>query len=104
MKTYEVKVTSQAELQMKEYLAYLLYVKLNEQAYESVRTDFHETVDQLALVADSMQDAEEYELAKRKLRKMYFRRHDYVMLYRIREDVVEILYVFHMSEDYVKKL
>lgn len=108
MMDYKVTVAPNAKEQMKQYLAYILFVFENEQAYESVKQDYYNTLKRLAKTAGMMRVPDEPELLERGLRRFHFEMHDYVILYRIKDGVTpplaEVAYIFHTSEDYIKNI
>ena len=107
MREYKVIIAPDAKEQMKRYLAYILFVLRNEQAYEAVKQDYYNTLKRLATTASIIRKPDEPELLERNLKKICFEKHNYVMLFRITdsdEPVAEVAKIFHTLEDYVKKL
>ncbi|MBQ6133787.1 MAG: type II toxin-antitoxin system RelE/ParE family toxin [Lachnospiraceae bacterium] len=104
MKIHKVTVVPEAKEKMREYLSYLLFVLQSEQAYDAVKKDYHDTIDELSKVAGAHQEPPEPELAERGLKRMHFLRHNYVMLYEMDGDEAVVDYIFHESEDYKNKL
>lgn len=104
MKTYKVVITDKAKFQLSLYLRYLKNDLKNPQAAKAVRDDFKETIKQLRNVAGSLKDCDNPNLAKRKLKKISFQRHDYVMLYRIEDNIATVVRIYHMLQDYENKI
>ena len=104
MKTYKVVITDKAKSQMSLYLRYLKHDLKNPQAAKAVRDDFKETIKQLRNVAGSLKYCENPNLAKKKLKKINFQRHDYVMLYRIEDNTATVVHIYHMLQDYENKM
>ena len=104
MDRYTVEITEEAEAQIAEYLEYLLFEFNSEQAYEAVRDDYYETLERLTKVAGRIPISDKPNLAKRKLRSIFFGKHDYVILYRLVGDVAEIIKIYHTLEDYENKV
>lgn len=104
MKKYKVIVAPEAEGQMKRYLAYILFVFQREDAYESVKADYRKTLKRLGDIAGSIEDPPDKKLADRGLKKITFKSHDYVMLFRVKDDTAEVAKIFHTREDYQNKL
>lgn len=104
MKNYEVKVTLEAKALVRERLLYILLELQNEQAYKAVKADYLQTLKRLSEMAGSIRDSEESELAKRNLKKIFFDKHDYLLLYRLNGFVAEVVGMFHMREQYWKKM
>ena len=104
MKEYKVKVVPMAKKKMRDYLTYLLMVCQREDSYEAVKNDYYETIDSLANVAGSLPEPLEPKLLQRGLKEIHFLHHKYKMLYRLKGDAAEVVYIFHDSEDYLNKL
>ncbi len=104
MKKYNVTIVPEAEAQLRKHLEYLLLVKQSEQAYNAVKEDYYETINTLSAVAGSIGEAAQHKLRIRGLKKMLFRKHQYVVLFYIEGDEVIITKIFHTSEDYLNKL
>lgn len=100
MKSYTVKITDKAEKMMEQYLAYLVYEKQNMQAAMAVSDDYDDTVEKLETVAGSFQYCDAADLRKREIRKIKFHRHDYILLYKIQEDIAVVEAVYHTLQDY----
>lgn len=105
MMKYNVKVTPDAEKDLKAYLTYLYNVKRNPQAVKNVIEDFNETANMLSAVASSIAEPDSEKLKARGLKRINFKRHNYFLLYYIgSDDVVYITNVFHNLEDFENKL
>lgn len=107
MKKYRIEIVPEAEEQLRKYLAYILFVLNNEQAYKAVKNDYYETLERLSELAGIIRDPDEPELLERGLKKIFFERHDYVILFRLREGrepIAEIVKIFHTLEDYPNKI
>ena len=72
MDEYSVEITEEAEAQIEEYLAYLLFDLNSEQAYEAVRDDYYNTLERLTKVAGMMPISDKPNLARRNLRAIFF--------------------------------
>ncbi len=104
MKKYNVTITPNVYDKLNQYLSYLLFVIKSKQAFDAVKKDFKETIEELSRVALSLQDPPEIELRKRNLKRIHFRRHKYILLYWLDGDEAVVVYIFHESEDYLNKL
>ena len=100
MRTYRVVVTDEAMLQMKEYLSYLKNDLANPQAAKSLRDDWKETRESLSVIAGSIGEPDNEKLVMRNLKKMHFKRHAYVMLFRLNGDIVEVVNIYHDLQNY----
>ena len=102
--TYGIKITRKAEEQLQRYLEYLIYKKKNMQAAVAVSKDFDETVDSLTNLAGVLRLCEDEDLRRRGIKKIFLKRHDYVLLYRIVKydgnAVAVIEAVYHTLQDY----
>ena len=104
MKKYKAVITKQAQVDLRGKLAYIRDRLKNPQAVQSVYDDYKLTRKALEEVAETIREPDSMELKKRDLRRVNFRTHNYFMLFRIRDDRVEITNIFHGSEDYENKL
>ena len=100
MKRYKVFVSFKAKEQLRAYLMYLKDVKKNPQAVDAVAEDFFQTIDELEHVAGSLKLADDEDLAKEWIRKIFLRKHDYVILYEIIDDEARVHAVYHTLQDY----
>ena len=101
--TYHVITTQRAENLMEEYLSYIVLKKRNMQAADAISIDYDETVDRLSDMAGSLKICDDEDLKQRGIRKIFMKRHGYVLLYRIGGDNKDIAYVeavYHTLQDY----
>ena len=80
MKKYRVRLTKEAREQLRHHLQYIHNVLKNAQAAKAVRDDLQETQKVLSEIADSIKQSDNPRLAKRGIKKIHLRRHNYVML------------------------
>lgn len=104
MKKYKAVITIQAQVDLRGKLAYIRNHLKNPQAVQSVYNDYKLTRNTLEEAADTVREPDSMELKKRELKRINFRTHNYFMLFRIRDDRVEITNIFHSSEDFENKL
>ena len=104
MKKFKVVITKQAQADLRGKLAYIRDHLKNPKAAQSVYDDYKLTRSTLEEVADTIREPDSVELKKRDLKRINFRTHNYFMLFRIRDDRVEITNIFHGSEDFENKL
>ena len=104
MNKYNVKITPEAKALVRERLLYILLELQNEQAYEAVKADYQNTLKRLSDMAGTIGDSKEPELVKRNLKKIFFKKHDYLLLFRVNGSVAEVIGMFHMREQYEKKV
>lgn len=104
MKKYKVVITKQAQDDLRGKLAYIRDHLKNPQAVQSVYNDYKLTRIALEEAAETIREPDSVELKKRDLKRINFRTHNYFMLFRIRDNRVEITSIFHGSEDFENKL
>ena len=104
MKTFHVFVTDEAKSDLQRYKNYLLYVKKSPQAAKNLLLDFREVRSRLESVAGSLKNPDSPKLRERKLKKINFTKHDYILLFRVEENKVFVTNVFHALEDYENKI
>ena len=102
MMTWRVITTEDVQNDLDNFVYYLLVEKLNEQAAVAVLDDYDETIEELAKVAGMMKTLEDPELGE--YRKIRLRRHDYYLLYRLKEDVAVVDRMFHDLQDLDKAM
>ncbi len=100
MKKYRVRLTKEAREQLRRHLQYIYNVLQNAQAAKAIRDDVRETQEALSEIADSIKSSDNPRLAKRGIKKIHLRRHNYVMLFHIDSDTVYVDYIFHGLQDY----
>ncbi len=89
-----------AEYQLKQILLYIQYKLRNPIAARNVRRDAKETKRKLTYLAESIKLCDEPELAKRGYRIIFFKKHNYFMLYRVDGNIVYIDAIFHGLQNY----
>lgn len=104
MKTYRVVITKQAQNDLRTKLAYIRNRLKNPQALRNVYEDYRETRKELEQTAGIIHEPESDALRSRNLKRINFRRHNYFMLFRMKDDRVEITNIFHGTEDFENKL
>lgn len=104
MKHYRVVVTKQAQMDLRDKLAYIRDYLKNPQAVQSVYDDYKQTRRVLEDTAGTIKEPENLKLKERGLKRVNFRKHNYFMLFRIVDNRVEVTDIFHGSEDYENKL
>ncbi len=100
MDLFDVIFSPKARRQLDDYIGYIQYVLLNEEAAKSVYNDAMETLDKLSKVAASLQYCKNSELREYKYRTILFRRHQYVMLYRVEGKTAYVDAVYHQKQNY----
>lgn len=97
---YKVVLTSTAKIQFKNIINYLLYEVGNQQAATNVINDFDNTISRLAHVAGSLKLCGDEILRAKGYRTIHFKKHQYLMVYTLDEDVAYIEGIYHDLQDY----
>ncbi len=100
MDLFNVIFSPKARGQLDDYIGYIQYVFLSEEAAKRVYDDAMETVEALSKVAASLQYCKNSELRAYGYRPIFFRRHQYVMLYRVEGKTAYVDAVYHQKQDY----
>ncbi|MBO4395014.1 MAG: type II toxin-antitoxin system RelE/ParE family toxin [Eubacterium sp.] len=101
---YNVKITKKAQIDLSDRIGYLKDVKKSTQAAKAVLEDYRQTRKILEDLAGAIAEPIDEELKKRGLKRINFRRHNYFMLFKIMNEDVIIVRIFHGLEDYTGKI
>ena len=104
MREYKYLVAEDAREDLRRHLNYIKRKFKNPQAIKNVRNDFAETVSSLVTAAGAIQEPSSEELKKRGLKRINMKKHDYFLLFRIKDDTAEVMRMFHFLEDFENKL
>lgn len=102
MDSFEVIIAPHALAQLDNYISYIQYTLFNETAAESVWRDAMETSEMLETVAGSLRMCKNQKLKELGYRPIFFRHHNYVMLYRVDHGIAYVDAVYHQLQDYEK--
>ena len=97
---YNVIIKPQPQHRLDMYIGYTLHVLKNKQAAKTIRDDAIATKRELAVVAPTLRYCENPVLKKLGYRKIVFRKHDFLMLYRIEDDKIIVDGMYHQLQDY----
>ena len=97
---YNVIVTEDAENELDQYIRYLLFDKVSEQAARNLLNDFEATKESLSNVAGSLKLCDNPKLRELGYHRINFLSHRYFMLYRIENGTVYVDNIFHELQDY----
>ncbi len=100
MDSFEVIISPKALSQLNDYIDYLQYTLLNDQAACNVWQDAMETRDQLSKVAGSLKFCTHPQLRKHGYHIIHFMRHHYIMLYRIEGKTAYVDAIYHELQNY----
>lgn len=100
MDSFNVVITDHALAQLERYIDYIQYVLLDEQAADSVALDAFETQERLQNLAGVLSPCKNDVLKSLGYHPMRFRKHKYVMLYRIEGKTAIVEAIYHQMQDY----
>lgn len=101
---YKVVITVDAELDLDQFIWYLLFEKKSEQAAKNLLDDFEITQKNLERVAGSLSDCQNPKLKELGYKRINFVSHRYFMMYRIEENKAIVDNIFHELQDYENHL
>ena len=96
---WKVLATDDVEEDLSEFVQYLLFEKMSDQAADAVLKDYDETLDELERVAGSLKLVDNPRLAKLGYRRINFKRHRYYFLYRIVGNTAIVDAMYHELQD-----
>lgn len=97
---FRIILTNKAELQAQKILDYIFYELKNVQAAFSVEQDMKETIARLSHTARSLKLCDDPTLSALGYRTIHLKRHRYFMLYKIVDDCVYVIGIYHDLQDY----
>lgn len=97
---YNVFVSDLACEQYDKFLDYIYHTLSNPQAADSLMQDFDATISILEMQAESFGYCKSERLRKLGFHKIYFQRHKYLFVYRVKKDRVIIEGMYHELQDY----
>ena len=100
MDSFEIILSPKALSQLSRYIDYIHYTLLNPIAAENVWRDAVATQKQLETAAGSLRLCEHPALQRLGYRAIRFKKHRYVMLYRIEGRTAYIDGIYHQMQDY----
>ncbi len=100
MDSFDVIISPKALSQLNDYIDYLQYTLLNDQAANNVWQDALETRNRLSKIAGSLKFCINPQLKKNGYRVIHFMRHRYLMLYRIEGSTAYVDVIYHQLQDY----
>lgn len=100
MDSFDVIISPKALSQLNDYIDYLQYTLLNNQAARNVWQDALDTRERLSKIAGSLRLCLNPQLKKSGYRSINFLRQRYVMLYRIEGQTAYVDAIYHQLQDY----
>lgn len=101
---YDLLITKRANEHIDNIIAYLVNVLKNPGAARAVIADIEEAYNKLEYMAESLRYCDDVYLSKKGYRKIALSNHEYVILYIVEGSTVYVEGVFHMREEYIRKL
>ena len=101
---FKVIISQNAAEQLESILDYLVYKLHSPQAASNVLNEVEAAYTQLQYMAKSMPYCYDRYLLATGYRKWPLSKHDYVLLYQVKGNVVYVNGIFHMLESYRSKL
>ena len=102
--TYRLLVSNNVDSQLDKILNYVAIKLNNPTAAAAILDDVKRAYNHLEHMPEAVALCEDPYLAAFGYRKIKLRNHDYVILFRIADDAVQISGIFHMRENYITKL
>ena len=96
---WKVFATDDVEEDLSEFVRYLLYEKLNEQAADAVIRDYDDTLSVLERVAGSLKTVDNLRLAKFGYKRINFQRYNYYLLFRLEGNTAVVDGMYHDLQD-----
>lgn len=97
---FKVVLTDRAEKQAQQILDYIVYELENVQAAFSVEQDMKDTAVKLSYMAGNLKLCNNANLRALGYRTIHFSRHRYFMLYKIIDNCVYVIGIYHDLQDY----
>lgn len=97
---YKVIISELAETQLDHIVFYILHELNSEQAAVSILEDAEDTKLRLAHVAGSLKFCDHPRLRELGYRTIHFKRHQYIMVYRIHDNEAHVEGIYHDLQDY----
>lgn len=97
---FKVELSELAIAQYDKILAYICQVLKNPQATENLMQDFDDTIGVLESQAENFGYCRSERLRKMGFHKIHFKRHRYLLVYRVKHDAVIVEGMYHELQDY----
>ena len=97
---YKVIITPPAQRKLDNYVFYTLFTLKNEDAASAILEDAESTKAILANMASVNALCDDEVLKRYGYRKQYFKKHRYLMIYRVYEDTAIVEGMYHELQDY----
>ena len=101
---YNLKISERADELLDNILFYVAVTLSNPSAATAIADDVSAAYDRIIQFGDAMPFCEDKYLASRGFKKKKKKKHDYVILFKIRNDTATIEGIFHELEQYGKKI
>lgn len=97
---FKVELSELASMQYDKSLAHIYLMLKNPQVADSLMQDFDDTVKMLEEQADCFGYCRSERLRRLGFHKVHFKRHRYLLVYRVKDDRVIVEGMYHELQDY----
>ena len=97
---FKVELSDLAASQYDKILAYIYHVLKNPQAADNLMQDFDDTIEILESQAENFGYCRSERLRKMGFHKIHFKRHRYLLVYRVKHGTVIVEGMYHELQDY----
>ena len=101
---YNIVISQRAEQHTDAIVSYVASELNNPLAAAAILSDIEQTISKLEYTASSFALCTNPYLRSKEYRKVKLKKHNYLILYRLKDNTVFISGVFHMMENYASKL
>ena len=98
--SFKVELSELASTQYDRILAYIYVILKNPQAADSLMQDFDDTIEMLEEHADHFGYCSSERLRKLGFHKVHFKKHRYLLVYRVKNNRVIVEGMYHELQDY----
>lgn len=98
--SFKVELSELASTQYDKFLRYIYFVLENPQAAGNLMQDFDDTIKILEEQAGHFGYCRSERLRKLGFRKIHFKKHRYLFVYRVKDDRVIVEGMYHELQDY----
>lgn len=99
---YRITISDDAIEDLEKHLEYIEQQFQNYFAIVSILKDYDETIKQLSYVGGVLDYCKNLRMRKRGLRKIHFKRHRLILIYKINGAEIIVVRIVHANQDYEK--
>lgn len=101
---YKVLISNRAEEQLSAIIEYVAERLCNPTAAKAILDDIESAFNTLETIPEAFAVCEDPYLSSKGYRKVVLKEHNYVLIYRLQDDIVQVSGIFHFRENYIEKL